>query len=91
MVRVRRVGTWAVLEVSDSGPGVSERDRKRIFEPFFTTKADQGTGMGLAISRAIAQEFGGTLDVDRDPELGGALFRLCLPETFGEPSPDSLY
>jgi signal transduction histidine kinase len=90
-VRLRRVGAFIVLEVSDSGPGVVERDRKRIFDPFFTTKADQGTGMGLAISRAIAEEFGGTLEVDRDPELGGALFRLCLPETFGEPSPDSLY
>jgi signal transduction histidine kinase len=91
VVRLRRVGSWAVLEVSDSGPGVSERDRKRIFDPFFTTKADQGTGMGLAISRAIAQEFGGTLDVDSDPDLGGALFRLCLPEAHGNPSPDSMY
>ncbi|HVR21326.1 MAG TPA: hybrid sensor histidine kinase/response regulator, partial [Polyangiaceae bacterium] len=80
-----------VLEVSDSGPGVNDRDRERIFDPFFTTKADAGTGMGLAISRAIALELGGTLEVDRDPELGGALFRLRLPEALGELSPDSLY
>jgi C4-dicarboxylate-specific signal transduction histidine kinase len=82
--------SWAILEVSDSGPGVNERDRERIFDPFFTTKADAGTGMGLAISRAIARELGGTLEVDRDPDLGGALFRLKLPEAFGELSPDSL-
>jgi signal transduction histidine kinase len=81
---------WAILEVSDSGPGVNERDRERIFDPFFTTKADAGTGMGLAISRAIARELGGDLEVDRDPDLGGALFRLKLPEAFGELSPDSL-
>jgi signal transduction histidine kinase len=90
-VRLRRHESWAVLEVSDSGPGVSERNRSKIFDPFFTTKADAGTGMGLAISRAIAEEFGGRLEVDRDPELGGALFRLRLPEAFGEPSRDSLF
>jgi two-component system, NtrC family, sensor kinase len=90
-VRLRSRDSWVTLEVSDSGPGVNERDRKRIFDPFFTTKADAGTGMGLAISRAIAQELGGTLEVDRDPELGGALFRLRLPEAFGDPSPESLF
>ncbi len=89
-VRLVSRDSWAVLEVSDSGPGVPERDRERIFDPFFTTKADAGTGMGLAISRAIARELGGTLEVDRDPDLGGALFRLKLPEAFGELSPDSL-
>jgi C4-dicarboxylate-specific signal transduction histidine kinase len=90
-VRLKSRDSWVTLEVSDSGPGVNERDRKRIFDPFFTTKADAGTGMGLAISRAIAQELGGTLEVDRDPELGGALFRLRLPEAFGDPSDDSLF
>jgi signal transduction histidine kinase len=90
-VRLSAREGWVYLEVSDSGPGVSERDRERIFDPFFTTKADAGTGMGLAISRAIALEFGGSLTVDRDSDLGGALFRLRLPEAFGDPSPDSLY
>jgi signal transduction histidine kinase len=89
-VRLLSRESWAILEVSDSGPGVNERDRERIFDPFFTTKADAGTGMGLAISRAIARELGGELEVDRDPDLGGALFRLKLPEAFGELSPDSL-
>jgi signal transduction histidine kinase len=89
-VRLVSRESWAILEVSDSGSGVSERDRERIFDPFFTTKEDAGTGMGLAISRAIARELGGELEVDRDPDLGGALFRLKLPEAFDEPSPDSL-
>lgn len=90
-VRLLSRESWAILEVSDSGPGVNERDYERIFDPFFTTKGDVGTGMGLAISRAIARELGGTLEVARDPDLGGALFRLKLPEAFGEVSPDSLY
>ncbi|HEX6766360.1 MAG TPA: hybrid sensor histidine kinase/response regulator [Polyangiaceae bacterium] len=90
-VRLRRRDGWVFLEVSDSGPGVSDRDRHRIFDPFFTTKADAGTGMGLAISRAIAQELGGSLEVDRDADLGGALFRLRLPEAFGDPALDSLF
>src|SRR5690606_6929979 len=64
------------LQVADNGGGVPEVDRRRIFDPFFTTKAGEGTGLGLAICRSIAQELGGTLDVDTDPELGGALFRL---------------
>jgi signal transduction histidine kinase len=89
-VRLVTRDSWVTLEVSDSGPGVPERDRERIFDPFFTTKAEAGTGMGLAISRAIAQELGGTLEVDRDSELGGALFRLRLPQAFGEIAPDSL-
>lgn len=67
------------LEVADSGPGVPEQDRQRIFDPFFTTKPGVGTGLGLAISRKIAAELGGSLEVGRDPRLGGAAFRLSLP------------
>jgi two-component system, NtrC family, sensor kinase len=67
------------LEVADSGPGVPEPDRERIFDPFFTTKPGVGTGLGLAISRKIALDLGGTLEVGRDPALGGASFRLSLP------------
>jgi C4-dicarboxylate-specific signal transduction histidine kinase len=67
------------LEVADCGPGVPDQDRERIFDPFFTTKPGVGTGLGLAISRKIATELGGSLDVGRDPRLGGASFRLRLP------------
>lgn len=69
----------AELHVADNGGGVPVPDRERIFDPFFTTKAGEGTGLGLAICRSIAQELEGTLEVDTDPELGGALFRLRLP------------
>jgi two-component system, NtrC family, sensor kinase len=67
----------AEVEVSDSGAGVAPECRGRLFEPFFTTKAT-GTGLGLAVSRAIALDHGGDIDV-RDGALGGAQFTLRLP------------
>jgi signal transduction histidine kinase len=67
----------AVLEVRDTGPGISEEVRPRLFKPFSTTKPS-GTGLGLAISAGIVQEFGGVLTADNRPE-GGAVFRLELP------------
>ncbi|HTV23885.1 MAG TPA: ATP-binding protein [Polyangiaceae bacterium] len=79
-VRVATDGAGVALEVADSGPGVPEPDRERIFDPFFTTKPGVGTGLGLAISRKIALDLGGSLDVGRDARLGGAAFRLSLPE-----------
>ncbi|HZI13674.1 MAG TPA: ATP-binding protein [Myxococcus sp.] len=67
----------ASVAVSDSGPGVKPEDRARLFEPFFTTKSS-GTGLGLAVSRAIAEAHGGRIDADTGP-LGGARFTLRLP------------
>ncbi|GMU00360.1 hypothetical protein KH5H1_44800 [Corallococcus caeni] len=65
------------VAVSDSGPGMSSEARARLFEPFFTTKPS-GTGLGLAVSQAIAEAHGGRIDVDAGP-LGGARFTLSLP------------
>ncbi|NOK14637.1 ATP-binding protein, partial [Corallococcus exercitus] len=65
------------VAVSDSGPGLPPDVRARLFEPFFTTKPS-GTGLGLAVSQAIAEAHGGRIDVDAGP-LGGARFTLSLP------------
>ncbi len=68
----------AVLEVRDNGPGIPPALADRVFEQFFTTKADGGAGLGLAISRRIAEDHGGTLTA-RAAAGGGACFRLELP------------
>ena len=55
-----------VVEVEDSGPGISEEDMDKIFEPLFTTK-QTGTGLGLASCNSIIQKHGGTLSVRNNP------------------------
>ncbi|MEM7160482.1 MAG: HAMP domain-containing sensor histidine kinase [Myxococcota bacterium] len=67
-----------VFEVRDHGPGVPEEDRNRIFEPFHTTRT-RGTGLGLAVSRRIIEQHGGTIDVVDAPG-GGASFVVMLPK-----------
>jgi PAS domain S-box-containing protein len=68
-----------IVEVSDTGNGMSLDVQKRIFEPFFTTKPEgTGTGLGLSVSFGIVQTHGGTLTVHSAPGAG-ATFRLTLP------------
>jgi two-component system, NtrC family, sensor histidine kinase HydH len=77
-VQVRVAGQGALLiEVRDSGPGVSPDERDKIFEPFFTGKT-RGTGLGLAIAKRVVELHGGTIRVDEAPG-GGALFRIEIP------------
>lgn len=78
-VHVERQGEWGVVRVRDNGPGIPVDKLEMIFEPFVTTKAGKGgTGLGLAVSRTIVEEHGGTLDIE--PHDGpGAWFRLRLP------------
>ena len=64
-----------ILEVSDDGPGVPEDVQPRIFDPFFTTKdVGKGTGLGLAVAHAIAQEHGGRISVKSKPGRGASFF-----------------
>jgi len=71
-------GNVVWLEVADNGSGVPEAIRESVFDPFFSTKGSDGTGLGLAVTRKIAEEHGGSIVVETAPE-GGALFRMCLP------------
>ena len=67
------------LQVRDSGKGLSETDLQRLFEPFYTTKpSGAGLGLGLAICRDLAAEFGGELQARNHPG-GGACFELTVP------------
>ncbi|HKU44970.1 MAG TPA: ATP-binding protein, partial [Polyangiales bacterium] len=77
LVKLGRRRDRALVEVHDSGQGVSPIDRQRIFEPYFTTKAD-GTGLGLAIVKKVVLEHHGQV-VCEEGELGGAVFRIELP------------
>lgn len=77
-----------VVEVCDTGTGISGAIMDKIFEPFFTTKTvGKGTGLGLSISYGIIRECGGTITaVNR--KSGGACFRLAFPVPAGEGSGD---
>jgi signal transduction histidine kinase len=66
--------------VRDDGPGIAPEDRQRIFDPFFTTKPPgEGTGLGLANALRLAEEQGGTLELEDAPRGCGASFVLRLP------------
>jgi two-component system, LuxR family, sensor kinase FixL len=65
------------VEVRDTGPGLDPEQRDRLFQSFYTTKPD-GIGMGLAISRSIAEAHGGRLSAAPNNPCG-AVFRLTLP------------
>lgn len=68
-----------LLEVSDTGVGITEVDRARLFEPFFTTKpAGQGTGLGLSIVQRLVVELGGEISVISKGGHG-TTFRVLFP------------
>ena len=66
-----------IVEVTDTGPGVSPELIDKIFNPFFSTKA-QGSGLGLAIVRKIVDAHDGRIDVTSTPDHG-TCFRVTLP------------
>jgi PAS domain S-box-containing protein len=75
----------ALVEVSDTGCGMSPTVLARIFDPFFTTKSSEGTGLGLAICQQIVQAHGGELRV-RSEEGQGSVFTILLPAAEGAPA-----
>ncbi len=76
--RTRHSDRHVVLEVSDTGTGMTEDVRQRCLEPFFTSKGERGTGMGLAMVYGIIQRHKGTIDIES--EMGkGSNFIIRLP------------
>ncbi|HEX3757491.1 MAG TPA: ATP-binding protein, partial [Kofleriaceae bacterium] len=80
-IATRADDRWLTIAVEDSGGGVPLEVRRKIFEPFFTTKeVGKGSGIGLAVSRQILTNHGGTIQLDESCERG-ARFVIRLPRT----------
>jgi signal transduction histidine kinase len=83
------LSSMIAIEVSDTGPGIAKDDLPRVFDRFFTTRAraalerssdrqSKGSGLGLALVKAVAEAHGG--EVAARSTLGeGATFRVVLP------------
>jgi two-component system OmpR family sensor kinase len=74
---------WAVLSVSDQGPGLAPQDAQRAFERFYRadssrTRSRGGSGLGLSIVAALTAAHGGVAELDTAPGAG-AVFRIRLP------------
>jgi signal transduction histidine kinase len=82
-VRLRRTGREAIVEVSDSGPGMRPEDLARAFEPFYRAEGSRnrqtgGIGLGLAIVRGAARAHGGDVEL-RNGQGGGLCATVRLP------------
>jgi len=91
-LRVEREGARHLFEVSDTGIGMTPEQMARLFQPFeqadtSTTRRFGGTGLGLVISRHLAREMGGDIEVDSTPGQGSVFrLRLTLPAALEEPA-----
>jgi signal transduction histidine kinase len=74
----RREGAVAILEVSDTGPGVPAKAREHLFEAFQTTGRPGGSGLGLAIAAELIRAHGGGIDLVEGTI--GATFRIAIPD-----------
>ncbi len=78
-VRTRAINDFIELAIADTGVGIPQENLDRLFELFFTTKAPgEGTGQGLAITKAIVHRHGGTIKVKSEPGVG-TCFEVLLP------------
>jgi signal transduction histidine kinase len=77
-VRTYRDNGCVVVEIGDSGPGISPEIQPHIFEPFFTTKGvGEGTGLGLDTVQRVVKKHRGNIQVNSKP--GDTRFQVWLP------------
>jgi len=74
-----------IIEVSDNGRGMDEKTREMIFDPFFTTRVqDDGSGLGLFVSKNLIEKMGGRIEVESNRGVGST-FRIVLQKcTLGD-------
>ena len=80
IIRTLRENDDAVVEIIDTGIGISKENLADIFNPFFTTRQD-GTGLGLAVTQRILEGHDGKIRVESNVNQG-TVFRLILPLVF---------
>jgi two-component system, NtrC family, sensor kinase len=68
-----------VVEVADTGVGMTPEVMQKVFDPFYTTKRREGTGLGLSISQTLVTRQGGRISADSEPGKG-TMFAIWLPE-----------
>jgi len=76
-MRLKQAGQFAVIEVQDTGRGISREDQKKIFQLFFTTRPG-GSGIGLANTFRFVQLHDGRIEFESEPGKG-TTFRVELP------------
>ncbi len=91
VVSLRPAERGPTIEISDRGPGLTAEQREKLFRPFYTTKPD-GTGLGLPLSRRIAEQHGGTIEIESRREgegtgAAGTTVRVSLPGPGRKPRP----
>jgi signal transduction histidine kinase len=80
-IRIRKRDDKICVVIADNGHGISRENLGRLFQPFFTTRSDQGTGLGLALSKKIVERHGGSIRVRScvHPGRNGTTFVVRLP------------
>lgn len=74
-----------ILRIEDNGPGIPAGERGRVFDPFYRIlgSGEQGTGLGLPIARAVAERYGGRIELADSPRFGrGLLVSVYLDKRF---------
>lgn len=79
-LRTRSEGDYGVIEIEDTGHGMTSDTLARIFTPFFTTKGKDGMGLGLRLAQATVERYGGNITCTSSPGQG-ARFLIRLPRT----------
>lgn len=75
-IRFKENSDKVIIEIEDSGPGITVKPLNKIFDPMYTSKQD-GTGLGLVICKNNVEQHGGSIDVQINPTI----FKIVLPKT----------